>query len=578
MPINSIKQSRGVKTLITSIIILTYNKLQYTKECIDSIRKYTAQGTYEIIVVDNASNDGTVEWLKQQKDIISIYNNENLGFPKGCNQGIDVATGEYILLLNNDVIVTKHWLSNMRKALDSSEKIGAVSVVSNYCSYYQSIPVTYNTLEEMQSFAEGFNVSDSTKWEDRIKLIGFCMLIKKKVVQEIGYLDECFTPGNFEDDDYSFRIILAGYKLVLCKDTFIHHYGSTSFKDRASEYNQLLNTNKTKFKDKWGFDPAYSSFIRSEIINQIDSNPQDNIKILEVGCACGATLLKVKNLFTNADLYGIEFNESSAAIARTFADVKAGDVEKEQLDYPGEFFDYIICADVLEHLYNPWKALETLRKHLKPDGKILISIPNVMHYSLVRDLLNGNWTYQDAGLLDRTHVRFFTIKEFKKMLYSAGYGDFHIGSITLPINKEDQQFLQHLVTAGSKDLIDQYTTYQYIIKAYNSGIKELLDNILLGLNITENVKKLSLVNDTTSILDCISMIDVKHIDLINLLVQLFYKIKAHDHIITLLQAAHKIDPSHQDTIYNMGCILEVLGELELASDWFSKLQDSKYNN
>jgi O-antigen biosynthesis protein len=559
--------------LITSIIILTYNKLQYTKECIASIREYTVQGTYEIIVVDNASNDSTVEWLKQQNDIISIFNNDNLGFPKGCNQGIDVATGEYILLLNNDVIVTKHWLSNMRKALDSSEKIGAVSVVSNYCSYYQSIPVAYNTLEEMQSFAEGFNVSDSTKWEDRIKLIGFCMLIKKKVVREIGYLDERFTPGNFEDDDYSFRIILAGYKLVLCKDTFIHHYGSTSFKDHSSEYNQLLISNKTKFQDKWGFDPAYSTFIRSEIINQIDSKPKDNIKILEVGCACGATLLKVKNLFTNADLYGIEFNESSAAIARTFADVKAGDVEKEQLDYPGEFFDYIICADVLEHLYNPWKALETLRKHLKPDGKILISIPNVMHYSLVRDLLNGNWTYQDAGLLDRTHVRFFTIKEFKKMLYNAGYGDFHIHSITLPINKEEQQFLQYLVTAGSKDLIDQYTTYQYIIKAYNSGIKELLDNILLGLNITENVNKLSLVNDTTSILDCIAIIDVKHIDFINLLVQLFYKIKAYDHIITLLQAAHKIDPSHQDTIYNMGCILEVLGELELASDWFSKLQD-----
>ena len=83
----------------TSIIILTYNQIEYTKLCIESIRKFTPKNKYEIIIIDNNSSDGTVEWLKGQSDIKSVYNNKNLGFPKGCNQGIELATGENILLL-----------------------------------------------------------------------------------------------------------------------------------------------------------------------------------------------------------------------------------------------------------------------------------------------------------------------------------------------------------------------------------------------------------------------------------------------------------------------------------------------
>lgn len=98
-----------MKTL-TSIIILTYNQLDYTKQCIDSIRKYTAAGTYELIVIDNKSTDGTPEWLSQQHDILAVLNDRNEGFPKGCNQGIALAKGENVLLLNNDVIVTPRWL------------------------------------------------------------------------------------------------------------------------------------------------------------------------------------------------------------------------------------------------------------------------------------------------------------------------------------------------------------------------------------------------------------------------------------------------------------------------------------
>ena len=125
----------------TSIIILSYNTLELLQLCIESIRTYTEAGTYEIIVVENASEDGSAAWLRAQKDLVCIYNEENQGFPKGCNQGLKIASGTELLLLNSDVIVTKDWLENMRRALYSASSVGAVSCVTNSCSNRQQIEV-----------------------------------------------------------------------------------------------------------------------------------------------------------------------------------------------------------------------------------------------------------------------------------------------------------------------------------------------------------------------------------------------------------------------------------------------------
>lgn len=134
----------------TSIVILSYNTLSYTQLCIESIRAYTKPQSYEIIVVDNASADGSLEWLRKQRDIKLIANKENAGFPAGCNQGMKAAERENdLLLLNSDTIVTPHWLDNLQQALYSGKDIGAVSCVTNNCSNGQSIAVDYQTTEEL---------------------------------------------------------------------------------------------------------------------------------------------------------------------------------------------------------------------------------------------------------------------------------------------------------------------------------------------------------------------------------------------------------------------------------------------
>jgi len=238
----------------TSIIIPTYNGLHILIQCIERIRKHTPE-EYEIIVIDNNSDDGTVGYLKTQKDIKAVYNTENVGFARGCNQGIEIASGENILFLNNDIIVTEGWLGSMLKLLYSHEKIAMVGPVSNYVSGYQQIPVTYSDISGIDKFAEEYCKKNAGCFRTVRRLVGFCLLAKKKVLDGIGYFDERFGIGNYEDDDLCYRAYKKGYTLKIALDSFVHHIGHVTFnKLGESKLKELLSENKKKVIDKWGLD------------------------------------------------------------------------------------------------------------------------------------------------------------------------------------------------------------------------------------------------------------------------------------------------------------------------------------
>lgn len=554
--------------MLTSIVILTYNQLEYTKECIESIRSYTNPDSYEIIIVDNSSEDSTREWLQEQKDIRTILNEENLGFPRGCNQGIEAASGDNILLLNNDVVVTESWLGNMLSALYSEETIGAVSCVTNRCSYNQTVPTNYSTLNEMQKYARNFNSLNPVKWEERLKLVGFCLLIRSSVIQKVGLLDELFTPGNYEDDDYSIRIRQAGYKLLLCKDTFIHHYGSVSFKGRGQDlrYQQLLNKNKQKFQKKWGFDATYSQHVRTELLDMIKDPVDTSLRVLEVGCACGGTLLGIKNVYKNSRLYGIELNKYSAEIASLIAEMVEADVEKDSLPYPEEYFDYVIFADVLEHMSDPWAALKNIRRHLKPEGKILMSLPNNMHYSVISKLIMGTWEYEESGILDKTHLRFFTMKEIYKMAITTGYEIKNISGSTLTETKESEIIVNQFASMGSEERREQFKTYQYIAMLEKDPVHDVLEKLLDDQNEPQVIFEKDKCFTPEKLIEKITFISdiALKVELLNTLGVVHFQMGNYEEVLPFLDKAYQIDLANIEVVYNIAYFLEFIGEKEEA--------------
>ncbi|NMB80469.1 MAG: glycosyltransferase, partial [Ignavibacteria bacterium] len=241
---------------IVSIIIVTYNQIQYTLKCIESIRDFVNM-SYEIIVIDNSSTDNTLYELERQKDLILIKNETNLGFPTAVNQGITKATGKYILILNNDTILTENLVERMIEVAESDEKIGLVGPLSNEVSGLQKDEnAIYSTIDEMFGYAARNRLVNKGQVLNFPRLAFLCTLIKREVIEKIGGLDERFSPGNYEDDDYCLRAQLAGYKAVIAKDVFIHHFGSKSFKaDGNDAYRKRLEINREIFVDKWGGTP-----------------------------------------------------------------------------------------------------------------------------------------------------------------------------------------------------------------------------------------------------------------------------------------------------------------------------------
>ena len=206
-------------SLPVSIIILTHNQLEYTKLCIESVEKYTPE-PYQLILVDNGSADGTVEYLEavvgHHFSHRLICNRENLGFAKGCNQGIEETSGDYVLLLNNDTVVTEGYIEAMIECAKSDARIGIVGPMTNFISGPQRVRrADYSSLEE------------------------------------VGKFDERFGIGCFEDDDFCFRVYLAGYRAVVCGDCFIHHFGSKTLNNMGIDYHELLRNNRGIFLDKW---------------------------------------------------------------------------------------------------------------------------------------------------------------------------------------------------------------------------------------------------------------------------------------------------------------------------------------
>jgi SAM-dependent methyltransferase len=153
---------------------------------------------------------------------------------------------------------------------------------------------------------------------------------------------------------------------------------------------------------------SYFSHARKEIATLL---PLQCGRVLEIGCGSGATLGWLRQSRGAAHTVGVEIAEAAANDARANVDeVYCLDFERAELPAPNNDFDVILCLDVLEHMVNPWGAVDRLvSRYLKPGGVLIVSLPNVRHYSVVLPLLfGGRWDYEDAGLLDRTHLRFFT--------------------------------------------------------------------------------------------------------------------------------------------------------------------------
>ncbi len=165
---------------------------------------------------------------------------------------------------------------------------------------------------------------------------------------------------------------------------------------------------------------SYFEGARHDFVNELPENPQAHI--LEIGCSNGNTgaLALAKNKC--GEYTGVEIHDAAALKAREkISQVLVGDIEQMQLPWDDNTFDALILSEVLEHLVDPWRLLRRLHRYLKPGALVFASSPNVSHHRIIRMLLRGEWNLTDDGIMDRTHLRWFTPKTFAEMFEDTGY-------------------------------------------------------------------------------------------------------------------------------------------------------------
>jgi GT2 family glycosyltransferase/glycosyltransferase involved in cell wall biosynthesis len=259
---DSLEQAlEGIREPKVSVIVLTYNNLSFTRDCLLSIESSSDYPNLEVIVIDNASTDGSRDWLGNWKAGISeaghvrklILNEQNLGFSAGNNIGLAAATGDFLIILNNDTYVTPGWVRTLCGHLRHNPNLGLVGPVTNCIGNEARINISYRSMPEMIENAMAYTRTHPGETLPLHNLAFFCVAVPRRVYEFIGGLDEDFGVGFFEDDDYCRRVTRAGFDIACAEDVFIHHQHSASFDKMENQKKlELFARNRAIYEAKWG--------------------------------------------------------------------------------------------------------------------------------------------------------------------------------------------------------------------------------------------------------------------------------------------------------------------------------------
>jgi GT2 family glycosyltransferase/glycosyltransferase involved in cell wall biosynthesis len=240
-----------------SIVILAYNNWVLTRGCIESVLQWSDYDNLEVILVDNASSDETRRHLdllgRRDPRLKVIASDVNRGFAGGNNLGIRAATGDYVILLNNDTRVTRGWVRDLIRPMMLDSRIGMTGPLTNNMGNEQKVKIAYENIPHMHEAATALGRRFSRRRLKVRTLAFFCVAIARPVLDAVGVLDEDYGLGYFEDDDYCRRVEKAGFDMVIADDVFVHHELSASFNALgAEEKRRQMERNKALYEQKWG--------------------------------------------------------------------------------------------------------------------------------------------------------------------------------------------------------------------------------------------------------------------------------------------------------------------------------------
>ena len=451
-----LKQDARFHVHPASFIIVSWNTLDLTKKCLESIRETCDPDACEIVIVDNGSHDGSKEWLREQKDIVFVDNDYNAGFPGGCNLGFRAASQQNdMLLLNSDTEMTENAFYTLRMGLYSDRRNGMAGGFSNanYLNEFSDNAPKLPEENEYYEYGRRVNIPGMNQILRKSVLFAFYVLVRRDVFNKVGEWDELFNPGNFDDHDYSYRVLKAGYRNILCWNSFIIHRAHRTFAQNHVPHNGIMRTNFDKFFRKWGFGPDEYSNTHLDMISLITHGREEAFSVLFIDCGCGNALCTMEKRFPYIQCYGLEKSPIIAQMGAAMANVAECDIERMDIPWNDQLFDYIMIADTLESCNDPEQVLRIADRYLKPGGAVICSVETVLNAKMISDLLKGSFFRKEKNDLPSRKVNFFTMNDMCQMFMKTGFQIEFVFSIVL----------REINTNYDRELFDKLCSIQGVV-------------------------------------------------------------------------------------------------------------------
>ena len=475
-----------------SVIVVSWNTRELTAACLRSVERHLSSVPHEVIVVDNASGDGTAEMIAADFPAVRlIANPDNVGFGRANNQAMAAARGKWLLLLNSDTELVDDSVARLIRRVRDEPGIGVAHCRLRFPdgrvqhSAYRFPSLRLALFEDLGFYKLVPRVAPGTLlggyWgydeeRDVDWVAGAFMLVPREVFERTGGFDErLFMYG--EDMEWCYRIRDHGWRvryypdasivhadhassemrwgdqrIALClrrqRDIYTERNGRLEWRradarapERSGAAERLLRRSRPARRPSGGSLPGDAAVpaVESQRAREPDvppamtagyyADPRPDVqalihapgsRILDVGCGEGALSAALRAAGAGY-LAGVELEPRAAASARQVLDTL---VEGSILDCPLPFshgeFDYLVFADVLEHLPDPDRALERCLPYLAQDGHVVVSVPNMRFYLVLLRLIADRWAYADSGVRDRTHLRIFTRTSLQRMLARHG--------------------------------------------------------------------------------------------------------------------------------------------------------------
>lgn len=446
-----------------TICVVALNRLQKTKNCIESILKYTKDIDFELVVIDNGSTDETPEYLKtlefENLRVIHLTKTVSLA---AAFYFLDLKTiARYFVFSNNDMVVSENWLSNMLNVARSDSKIGMICTMSTNVSNLQDPGINFTGLDDFQRKAAEFNKPDPAKWQERLRLITTLTLWTKECLAAIGWpvFDMGYT-HDFADDDIPFRVRRMGYKAILAGDVLVcHDHDHNSGQDRNWEETlKTIEFGRKAFREKYHGVDAWDDVNNFAFPYIGDSVSEPTTKelpaILGIDVRAGTPILDIKNIIRKFGIYDAETNAFSQD-GKYYTDLKtfcSGQVICDRIDFLANYFenesmDYIIIGKDINEYAEPVGAAKKAFRLLKKGGQLFITLKNVYDAAALLSIL-GHSAHEDCG------ARALTLESLEKQLAAIGINKFELVIAEgVDIDGDTRDFLSLLVdSAGSPNV------------------------------------------------------------------------------------------------------------------------------